>query len=101
MGIVWKKGGTSLTLPEDVPAKAYASVQVLTETPFKTQVQWLSMDAPLMNTAYKIHKVITYANEEVPYIYVFGGEGSLDGRQITYNQVWRGVINKLSFDPVK
>lgn len=101
MGIVWKKGGTPLTLPDDVPAKAYASVQILRETPFKAQVQWLSMDAPRINTAYKMRGIVTYANEDIPYIYVFGGEGFQNGQQITYNQVWRGVINKLSFDPIK
>ena len=101
MGIVWKKSGTSMTLPEDIPAKAYASVQILRGSPFNAQVQWLSMDAPRLNTAYKAREIVTYANEDIPYIYVFGGEGSQNGQQITYNQVWRGVINKLSFDPIK
>lgn len=102
-GIVWKKGDNLLQLPEYMSEFYGAQAFVVNTTMTRSNPDnwetiasrplpvWLTID----NIATRASKPVT--SWECPYIYVFGGynrDGSLQ------NNVWKGVLNRLSFKPI-
>lgn len=97
-GITWESGGLDLTLPGYIIARSNASV-VICEDPINSTIsEWTSIDTPAMPRGYsRRHTFGATSTSLVPYIYMFGGE-TIDKRQL--DQVWRGVINRLRFEPI-
>lgn len=83
-GYTWAEAPKSLQLPDEMPAMYDAQAFV-----FDTR-----HDASIIVPA------ISRPTEswECPYIYLFGGR-SAEGT--TFDSVWRGVINRMSFKPIE
>ena len=97
-GITWQKSERTLMIPGYINARGYASVVVCDEPANTTYASWQSVDMLPIPQGYR--KLATYssANEYlVPYIYMFGGSYSIG---TIYDQVWRGTINRLRFEPI-
>lgn len=104
MGVTWKLGDDLLQLPEYIPAFQNAQAIVLpTEytrsngnddweayTSKKLPVWNRVIPAALSRSGYTI-------SWECPYIYLFGGTNDSG---VLYNNMWKGVLNRLSFKPL-
>lgn len=102
-GVSWVDGPSSLFLPEEFPYICYASVFVLKDMPFGSDAySGIPVDMPVLHTSYQMRTIDTYENKkEIPYVYIFGGEGLNSSYDVVVlNQIWRGVINRLKFDPI-
>ncbi len=109
-GMSWKKAGSELQMPKNIPARKNAqgfvySTSINSETYSRSLMsQW--RDMPMKKLPFgsafverrqaRATKPIT--EWECPYIYVFGGE---DAAGNTYNTLWRGVIRQFTFKPVQ
>ena len=100
LGGFWTKAedGSSLSLPKDIKGRAFASVVVCEESLNirSSQMLWNTIESPVIPTGmWRYTKALT--TEPVPFIYMFGGvneSGDL------YDEVWRGVITRLTFEPI-
>lgn len=100
LGGFWTKAedGSSLSLPKDIKGRAFASVVVCEESLNirSSQMLWNTIESPVIPTGMRRYtKALT--TEPVPFIYMFGGvneSGDL------YDEVWRGVITRLTFEPI-
>lgn len=104
-GLHWSLADDLLQLPDYIPARKNAQALVYSsilsrasastcweEFESKKLPNWLFVNDDVMS------RVTAEINEwECPYIYLFGGVGESGG---TYNTVWRGVVNRLSFRPI-
>lgn len=108
-GVTWKKADQLLQLPKEMPtvydADAIVFEKLLTLTdPATVKGRWrkIGLEVPLnLNAggwvaASRAVKPIT--EWECPYLYMWGGVES-DGA--LSRQVWRGVVNHLSFRPLQ
>jgi len=99
-GINWKKGDTLLSLPEYIPS-TWGLDNVVTTTPMEYNLQdgWAIMpDRKLPPYCRIAYKVDGYDVEwECPYIYLFGGTDA-DGN--FNDDIWRGVLARLTFAPL-
>lgn len=96
-GITWTLSTDLTNLPEDIPGRAFASSVLMDETfTPRTQVSsaWRKLDTPRI--PYGMRRA-TGKDYNVPYIYIFGGE---DAQGAVYDQILRGVINRLTFVPI-
>ncbi len=100
-GVDWLEAGDDLELPDDIGGRAFASALVLTE-PISTQrtqsTAWRMLETPVA-----LPELTQLRNEEqqtAPYVYMFGGKRIVSGNVDVYNQVWRGIINRLTFTPI-
>ena len=50
--------------------------------------------APMARVKYEVEDYEVYW--DCPYIYIFGGE---TGRSVLNDEIWRGVLNRLTFIP--
>lgn len=107
MGVNWKVADVSLQLPDYMPGFGYADVMLFNTSmtrsgeimadgweiyPSRKLPAWNFVVPNYINT--RSAYVITW---DCPYIYLFGGvsnDGSLQ------NNIWKGVINRLSFKPI-
>ena len=104
LGGKWKKAGATspMALPTEIVPRMGADVFVLDE-PVSTQSYkqgpvW--RDIELLNTK-NITKLMSLKAEEsqiAPYVYMVGGSSSLQYNFI--NEVWKGVIWRLTFPPI-
>lgn len=103
-GLHWHLGDEVMQLPEYIPSFAQAQALVFSETLYargttswqsypsrELPMWWTLADAELSRAT----KPVT--EWECPYIYLFGG---VDAQGNLHNDVWRGVINRLTFKPV-
>lgn len=114
MGIHWSVADSLMQLPEYIPAMANTDALVFNSTMTDvataqpSALMWRCMPAMRMPVWYNMAMPAAFATKssgitspitewDVPYIYLFGGEGS-DGS--TFDTVWRGVLNRLSYKPV-
>ena len=104
-GLSWADGGILLDLPDYIPA-AYGAQALVFETrnpQTRGASAWTEMAPKSLMPWYEIETLPeTRVSQAVttwdtPYIYLFGGMDA-DGR--LYNNVWRGVLNRLSFKPL-
>ena len=97
-GVTWKEAGDEMILPGYILPRGFASV-IICDEPINSPIpSWESIDMlPIPQNYRRIPMYSTKDNTLVPYIYMFGGK-SHDG--INYNQVWRGIINRLRFEPI-
>ncbi len=103
-GVNWKLADNLLQLPDYIPAMTAAQALVFNdimhsrsaneweEYASKPLPRWWSVETHFMSRA--TTEVTAW---ECPYIYLFGG---INQNGQTYNTVWRGVINRLSFKPI-
>ncbi len=91
-GNTWTEAPVSLSIPSYIKPRAYASAIVVESDYVAQPTGWKMMPAtPWMRT-------ITRAEDyKIPHIYLFGGEDN-SGR--VYNEIWRGVIGRLSYPPI-
>lgn len=104
-GIHWKLADDLMQLPEYIPAMYNAQALVYNSTLQSRATnsvweQYISKRLPRwwVIDSYGLSRATTPINEwECPYIYLFGGQNQ---NGMTYNTVWKGVINRLSFKPL-
>lgn len=103
-GMNWKKADDLMQLPNIIPARQNAQALVYNSTIHSRSTNtWHEYNLTSLPKGWAIvntfsSRATTEVSEwECPYIYLFGGEDS-EGK--TYNTVWRGVINRLSFKPI-
>lgn len=108
-GVDWHTADELLQLPEDMPATAFASPVIWTSTlharsisadnswhelPLRRLPAWYT---PAVNPS--LSRATTPITQwECPYIYMYGG---IDQNGDLSAQVWRGVINRLTFKPLQ
>lgn len=98
-GITWQKSESTLMIPGYITDRGYASVVVCDEPVNTTYASWQSVDMLPIPQGYR--QIPAYSSTEerlVPYIYMFGGRYSSSSN--VYDQVWRGTINRLRFEPI-
>lgn len=103
-GVTWDKASDSLQLPfyiEDFTnAQAFVYNSTLTDDNARSMSDgWIEMPVTKLPASlrYSSRAVESVTSWECPYVYLFGGTnagGSL------YNNIWRGVINRLTFKPL-
>lgn len=81
-GMTWKKASVEMQLPSNVPAMYAAQALVF---PQKIDVSGSRVSTEITSW-------------ECPYIYVFGG---MNSDNVTYDTVWRAVINRMMFKPIQ
>lgn len=97
-GITWQKGGEDLYMPGYIGPRGYISAIVCNEPINSTLGSWNSFEVGTLPQGYKrMPMYSSTARDEAPYIYLFGGETRY-GQE--YNEIWRGVINRLRFEPI-
>ena len=88
-GISWTEGGSSLAMPNVLTPFYGATAQVCTKT----------LSAAAGTGAAAPRRVAQISNQwECPYIYIFGG---YDGHGNLQNNVWQGVLTRLTFKPLQ
>ena len=104
LGGKWKKAGATspMALPTEIAPRMCADVFVV-EAPVSTQSYSQGLiwrDIELLNTK-NITRLMSLKSDEeqsAPYIYMVGGSSSLQYSFI--NEVWKGVIWRLTFPPI-
>ena len=100
LGGFWTKAedGSSLSLPKDIKGRAFASAVVCEESLNirSSQMPWNVVEGPVVPTGMRRYtRALT--TEPVPFIYMFGG---VNENGDLYDEVWRGVITRLTFEPI-
>lgn len=103
LGINWDKAGYLMQLPEDVPSLAGAQALVFEKTLTSSRAAgvWTPVELPRMSGWLAVDnesEIAPITSWDCPYIYLFGGvteSGSVN------KNVWRGVINRLTFKPLQ
>lgn len=105
-GVTWSLGDEYLQLPDYITPFANAQAFVYNTTMQATRAMssvWEAMPSrhlPYWLTVESQPKTRVSAavtSWECPYIYIFGGENT---NGILMNNIWKGVLNRLSFKPV-
>lgn len=103
-GVNWKKADELMQLPDFIPSRFNAQALVFSSTIHsRSSNTWHEYNFNSVHNGWYIidpfsSRATTEVSEwECPYIYLFGGENA-EGQ--TYNTIWRGVINRLSFKPI-
>ena len=101
-GVTWKLGDEYLQLPSYISAFSSAQAFVETSTLTRSAGDWTSYPSRRLPHWWKVQGGESRASSPVtswdcPYIYLFGGVSANGG---TYNTIWRGVLNRLSFKPI-
>lgn len=104
-GLNWRMAGSVLQLPEYIPAASDMQAFVIESTmtasrsgyndswtpyPSRRLPAWWVVDDGFASRAGSV-------SWQCPYIYLFGGKTPYG---VLHNNVWRGVLNRLSFRPV-
>lgn len=97
-GVSWQRAGLNLQLPPYITPGGYASV-IINDEPYQTTYQhWSSIDKYTIPEGYRYMPMHSASSPElIPYIYIYCG---VDFKGLMYNQVWRGAINRLRFEPI-
>ncbi len=106
-GFSWSKAGELLQMPESMPGFEAASVIVqntLLNTAMTSRAGsiWSPVEMPKIPAWFEIESIpatrVTQAvtEWECPYIYLIGG---MDNSHRVIDSMWRGVINRLRFNP--
>lgn len=98
-GVNWYAADTQMQLPDFFPG-IYDLDALMIEWPKQASLEgnWIAKApralAPYTRVAYDVKDYEVYW--DCPYVYVFGGINSSGNLN---NQIWRGVLNRLSFIP--
>lgn len=104
-GVHWAKASDQMQLPSRYSPGADAQAVVFNQT-FTSQMSalWKKCGASAIPLGYMAissagsRAIAPITEWDCPYIYVFGGVSPVG---TLYNQVWRGVINRLQFKPLQ
>lgn len=97
-GVTWEKADMDLQMPGYIAARGFASVVICDEPLHTKSGDWKTFDMLPIPQGYRSVPMYSANNPTlVPYIYMFGGE-NFNGS--SFNQIWRGVINRLKFEPI-
>ncbi len=97
-GVTWSLAPFSLQLPGYIVSRGYASTIVCEEPINAATADWMALDTPTIPEGYRLSPLYsTEAPTHIPYIYMFGGKSSNDK---TFDQIWRAVLNRLTFEPI-
>lgn len=102
-GVTWKIGDDYLQLPNYI--KPFFNAQGFTveeKMGKRAKSGWSTMQPKKLPHWYQVMNTYTRATQdptswECPYIYIFGGQTENFG---TYNNVWKGALNRLTFKPI-
>ncbi len=101
-GLHWRVADKCMQLPDYFPAVSYAQSVVrftkVTET--KAGGLWREMPVnglPVWYVGSETRAIVPITEWDCPYVYVFGGDTS-SGLNVN---VWRGVINRMTFKPIQ
>lgn len=102
-GVNWKLGDDLLQFPTYIPAFSFAQAFVLdSEMVSRSADSWEyfpSKDLPVWN--WVVTSPLSRSGNETkwdcPYVYLVGG---VNAQGELYNNIWKGVINRLSFKPL-
>ncbi len=98
-GVNWYAADTQMQLPDYFPGLRGLDA-LMVEWPKKGSLEdnWLTKAprrmAPMARVKYEVEDYEVYW--DCPYIYIFGGE---TGRSVLNDEIWRGVLNRLTFIP--
>jgi hypothetical protein len=108
-GLLWRKGSDLVQLPSYMPAfydaQAFVvkeNLSVKSQSAVWTKINsrelpvWAFVDSRSSATMSRAPST-AITSWDCPYVYVFGGFGS-NGRLL--NNIWKGVLNRLTFKPV-
>lgn len=102
-GVTWKYANTTMQLPDYIPdftnAQAFVYKSTLTGARSSSTSGWIEMPATKLPASmrYSSRAIEPVTSWECPYVYLFGGT-NINGT--LYNNIWRGVINRLTFKPL-
>ncbi len=101
-GVTWNVASATMQMPDYISefANAQAFVYNSTLTDARSGVTgWIDMPATKLPASmrYSSRAVEPITSWECPYVYLFGGT-NINGT--LYNNIWRGVINRLAFKPL-
>lgn len=100
-GLTWTVANECLQLPEYIEPFSFAQAFVVDKTFTESRGMsdtWVEMQTKLpasMRISSRAIKPIT--TWECPYVYLIGG---VNEHGILYNNIWQGVINRLTFKPL-
>ncbi|MCM1319606.1 MAG: DUF6242 domain-containing protein [Muribaculaceae bacterium] len=99
-GVNWSAGSSLMTLPDYIPSMWQIDQTVNTKPMSEPLATTWKEQAPRKLPSY--YRVSSSVNDgiiswECPYIYLYGG---LNTQGALYNTIWRGVINRLRFQPI-
>lgn len=122
MGIHWSVADSTMQIPQYIPAMYHADALVFNMTmtddgpaeaaSHARTLKWRNKPSTEMPVWYNTSMPVTVTSDahgyggdgitpttkwDIPYIYVFGG---YDEYGNTYDTVWRGVLNYLSYKPI-
>lgn len=94
-GITWTRANHEMIFPDYIAARGYASI-IINEEPVGTSLSgWTTLPS---THEYRSLPLYSSADAQlVPYVYMFGGKTRIGSG---FNEVWRGVINRLTFEPI-
>lgn len=113
-GMNWAKADSTMQIPGTIPARmnaqAFNHSSVLTEKPVAQSrtLRFVSVELPwepALNTIPAAGNIIEpmatapITEWDCPYIYLFGGQN--EDETVTYNTLWRAVINRFTFKPLQ
>ncbi|MDE7412484.1 MAG: hypothetical protein K2N05_01660 [Muribaculaceae bacterium] len=96
-GVNWKRGSSSLQLPDVIPPMTQCDNIVMTTTQDTNLSDAWKIMAPKNGRKVKWNVDGDILSWECPYIYLIGG---MDADHQLCNTIWRGVLNRLKFAPV-
>lgn len=108
-GLDWKEGDDLVQLPEYIKPRSGAQAIVVNNPTVESRAssrEWKEYGVRPLPRWWEPAQAVQPASRavapitqwDVPYIYLFGG---YDQDGYLYNNVWRGVINRLSFKPLQ
>lgn len=106
MGLTWKLADSLMQLPDYIESRGSAQALVFEKTmeAKNTYSTWIEYPSKKLPSYWEIYNPVlsrssaSYTQWECPYVYLYGGYDKKNGT--LYNEIWRGVINRLRFKPI-
>ncbi len=106
MGLTWKLADSLMQLPDYISSRGSAQALIFEKTmnEQKTFSSWEEYPSKMLPSYWEIYNpILSHSNVSnsqwvCPYIYLYGGYDKKNGT--LYNEIWRGVINRLRFKPI-
>lgn len=107
-GLDWKMGDDLVQLPKYITPRTGAQAIVVNNLATESRsasLLWIEYQSKALPRWWRVatesigsRATAPITEWEVPYIYLFGGYNAYGN---LYNEVWRGVINRLTFKPLQ
>lgn len=100
-GLLWNLAADNLQLPDYIDefcnAQAYVYASKMTTRTTSSWNAMASKELPVWARSSSLRTVKPITEWDCPYVYLFGGENR---NGVVYNNIWRGVINRMTFAPI-